>query len=102
MHELRVAMLLSLQRALWEQVTPDLRGVAASCIGSEDEGAITARFLYEGDVSVVERECTSLAETYCIADFPPSVKVQFQAVPHASRDLQPGEEWIYMRWEPER
>jgi hypothetical protein len=97
MRELRIDMLLPIQRALWEQVTPDLRGVAASCTGSDGEGKITARFLYEGDIGAVAGECVSLAETHCIADFPPSVTVRFHAVPHASRELQPGADSVRCR-----
>lgn len=94
-------MLLSVMGALWEQVTGDLRGVAISCQGSTEEGTIEARFLYEGEVGEVQAECASLAETHCIADFPPEVSVRFHAIPNASRDLLPGEQWVFLRWEPE-
>lgn len=94
-------MLLSMMRALWEQVTADLRGVAVSHQGSSERGTVEARFLYEGNVGEVQAERVSLAETYCIADFPPSVSVGFQAVPNATRDLLPGEQWVFLRWEPE-
>ena len=93
--------MLSMLRALWEQVTSDLRGVAVSCHGSFERGAIEARFLYEGGVGDVQAECVSLAETHCIADFPPEVSVTFRAVPSANRDLLPGEQWVFLRWEPE-
>ncbi|WP_188111451.1 hypothetical protein [Nocardioides antri] len=43
----------------------------------------------------------SLAETHCIADFPPAVSVAFHAVPNATRDLLTDEEWVFLRWEPE-
>lgn len=93
--------MLSLMRALWEQVTADLRGVAVAYEGSPERGCVRARFLYESDVGEVQADCTSLAESYCIADFPPAVSVMFFPVPNASRDLQPGEEWAFMRWEAE-
>ena len=99
MSDLRIEMLLSLQRALWEQVTADLRGVAVSCDGSLDEGTITARFLYEGAVGPQQAECVSLAEAYTIADFPPTVTVAFRPVPWSSLDLSPSEEWVYLRRE---
>ena len=92
----RVTVLLSMQRALWEQVTSNLRAVAVSLQGGQ---AVTARFLYDGPVGDVERECTSLAEAYCIADMPPDVPVAFSAVEQAARDLLPGEEWVYLRHE---
>ena len=98
---MRTDVLLSLQRALWEQVTGDLRGVTVSYQDSAQLGSIEGRFLYEGEVGDVQAECTSLAETYCIADFPPEVSVTFRAVPNASRDLLPGEQWVFLRHEPE-
>ncbi len=71
--------MLSMLRALWEQVTADLRGVAVTFRGSSEQGAIEARFLYEGEVGDVQAECVSMAETYCIADFPPEVSVAFRS-----------------------
>lgn len=98
--DLRISVLLSFQRALWDHVTPDLRGVAVSWSGETDyDASVRARFLFEGLVDDVRAECTSLAETYVLADFPPSASVQFDAVAHAERILLPGEEWVYLRWE---
>lgn len=97
----RVSLLLSMQRALWEQVTPKLRGVAVAMHGDEDQKSVQARFLYEGVAGETERECTSLAETHCIADMTPDVVVAFSVVEHASLDLLPGEEWVYLRHEPD-
>jgi hypothetical protein len=97
---MRTGVMLSMMRALWEQVTSDLRGVAVTYRGSVDRGSIGARFLYEAEVGDVQAECMSLAETYCIADFPPDVSVAFRAIPNANRELLPGEEWVFLRWEP--
>jgi hypothetical protein len=96
---MRSEVLLSINRALWEQVTPDLRGVAAWCEGTLSQGCVRAGFLYEGPVGELQAECTSLAESYCIADFPPQVTVRFEAVPHADLDVLDGEFWVYLRWE---
>lgn len=93
--------MLSMMRALWEQVTGDLRGVAVKFQGSVEQGSIEARFLYEGDIGDLQAECASLAETYCIADFPAEVSVRFRPIPNAKRDLLTGEEWVFLRWEPE-
>ncbi len=101
MADMTTDVILSMNRALWEQVTGDLRGVSVSHHGSLDEGSIEARFLYEGHVGDVQAECVSLAETYCIADFPPEVSVVFRAVPNATRDLLSGEQWVFLRWEPD-
>ena len=85
-----------MQRALWEQVTPNLRAVSVDLEGGQ---SVAARFLYDGPIGEVERECTLLAEAYCIADMPPDVRVTFRAVERAARNLLPGEEWVYMRRE---
>jgi hypothetical protein len=98
---MRTDVLLTIMRALWEQVPADLRAVAVSHQGSSEQGTIKARFLYEGDVGEVQAECVSLSEVYCIADFPPEVSVRFRAIPNANRDLLTGEHWVFLRWEPE-
>lgn len=98
---MRTDVALSMMRALWEQVTADLRGVAVSHAGSSRAGSIEARFLYEGEVSELHAECVSLAETYCLADFPDGVSVVFRAIPHAPRTLLPDEQWVFLRWEPD-
>jgi hypothetical protein len=98
--DMRTDVILSMNRALWEQVTSDLRGVAVAHRGSADHGSIEARFLYESQVGDVPAECVSMAETYCIADLPPGVSVTFRAVADASRELLPGEQWVFLRWEP--
>jgi hypothetical protein len=99
--DLRTAVLLSMQRALWEQVTPDLRGVAVAWSGELDgQAQITARFLYQAAVGEVQAECVSLTETYLLADFLEGTRTTFVAVAFAELDLQPNEEWVFRRWEP--
>jgi hypothetical protein len=71
--EFRVSVLLSLQRALWDLVGPNLRGVAATF----DYPVVTARFLFENDPTEEDLEDVSLAETHTIADFPEDVSVDF-------------------------
>lgn len=66
-------MLLSLQRALWEVVTPALRGVTVRF----DDSRITARFLFAEEPNAQDREDVSLAETFTIADFEEHVNVAF-------------------------
>lgn len=101
--DLRVHVLLSMQRAMWEAVTPDLRGVALALPDpAAGHGSLSARFLYEGEVGEFQRELTSLVETYVMADFPQipsSFFTDFQAVARAERQLLNGEEWVYLRWE---
>ena len=99
-HEFRISALLSMHRALWEMVTPDLRAVTIR-VGDD---LVRGRMIYEHDPDEDERELVSLVETYVIADFLPEVEVV--VVPDVVRppvrvDLLPGEEWIYRRYEPE-
>jgi hypothetical protein len=92
--------LLSMQRALWQIPTPELRGVV---IG-ERAGAVAADFLYDGEICDNQRELVALAESCFFADCPPETVVQFRAV--ATRapeplDMRGLEDWVYLRWEPE-
>lgn len=91
-----------MQRALWEHVTPDLRGVAVAWSGELDgEAQIIARFLYEGPVGEIQRECVSETEAYLLADFLDGTSTSFLAVEHAERTLVTSNEvWVYLRWEP--
>lgn len=95
------SVLLSMQRALWEQITPNLRGVTVSLRQVAGDQVIASRFLYEGTIGEVERECVSLAETYCIADFGPEVVVTFEPVENAAKELVDTEAWMYLRHEPD-
>lgn len=96
--EFRLKVLWSLQRGLWDEVTPNLRGVAVS----PTYPLIEATFIYEilGDE---EREIVAEVETLVYADFSPPVNAKFTAVmlPMSERrTLGPVEEWVYLRKEP--
>jgi hypothetical protein len=93
----RIEVLLSVQRALWDMVTPSLRGVAVKPAGP----LIEARLIYES-VTEEERMIAAEVEAYVVADFTPPVDVSFDAVAvsiSAPRELEPGEEWVYLRRE---
>lgn len=93
----RIEVLLSFQRALWEMVTPTLRGVAVR----PSYPLIEARFIYES-VGEDEWEIASEVESYVVADFLPPVDVRFEAVavgPAHRRVLAEGEWWVYLRRE---
>ncbi|WP_370246879.1 hypothetical protein [Nocardioides sp.] len=95
----RTEVLLSLQRALWDLVTPELRAVAVR----PSYPLIEARLLYEA-VGDEERQLAVEVESYVVADFLPPVDVRFTAVdipPSAQRELEAGEEWVYRRREGE-
>jgi hypothetical protein len=82
------------------RVTPELRGVAYLLKGS----SLCVRFLYADEPEEWIVEEVSCAETECIADFWP-LEVSY-VVEHLSvgqpRELQPGERWVYVRYEPPR
>ena len=97
--EFALDVLLSFQRALWNLVTPGLRGVAVS----PEYPKIGARFIYES-VDDDARETASDAEAYVAADFGSPVIVDFVAVavePGRPRALETGEQWVYLRREPD-
>lgn len=97
--DFRVDVLLSFQRALWDEVTGNLRGVAVR----PTSPVIEARFLYDTLPGEVEDEIVSEVETYVVADFNAPVDVRFRAE-HSpigtARTLEPGEEWVYLIREP--
>lgn len=95
--EMRIRVLLSMQRALWDMVTPDLRGVAVSW-GSD---WVRARFIYESDRSENE-ELVREIETEVLADFDEQLTTQFESVSAPApqpRLLRDGEAWVYLRRE---
>lgn len=93
----RVEVLLSLQRALWDMVTPSLRGVAMRLQYPLIEG----RLIFEA-VGEDERMIAAEVGSYVIADFAPPVDISFTAVaapPETARELSADEEWVYLRRE---
>lgn len=96
--DFRVSVLLAMQRALWDVVTPNLRGVAVRIA----PGHVEARFLLENEPTDEDLEGMSEAETAMMADVRHDVAVSFTAswVPNSlARDLEPSEEWVYLRKE---
>ena len=63
--ELRVRLLLSIQRALLGQVTPNIRVVTATMVSD----TITLRFIIDGEISDRSRQDLSVVATEVIADF---------------------------------
>ena len=75
--ELRPLVLLSLQKALLEMVTPDLRAVE---VWIEDR-SVRARFAYDGELTDDHREVVSEIEGLVVGDLPDDAKVEFEAAP---------------------
>ena len=97
---LRVEVLLSAQRALWEVPTPALRAVAVAW----DEQWLRPRFVYDAALSENEQESVSLFGTHLVADFVVHmVDERYEVLPWPQPlTLRPGEVWVYLRYEPDR
>ena len=92
------AVLLSINRAMWCMVTPELRSVSFA----SDVARVTARFVYDRPIDDRARELVSEMETEVIADLPRETAVEFTAehLPSTERPaLDPGERWVYLRYE---
>lgn len=95
--QMRVRVLMSIQRALLGMVTPSLRGVSVSW----DEHRIGARFVYDAD----DRENVEFVqeiETQVLADFGEDVVTDFavEVAPESTAPaLNESEVWVYLRRE---
>lgn len=97
MSSFRTEVLLSIQRALWDMVTPSLRGVAVRYTNL----LIEPRFIFEA-LTEEERMIAQEVGTYIIADFLPPTDIRVNMValaPGGPRSLEQGEEWVYLRRE---
>ena len=96
----RASLLLSLQRALWGEVHPQLR--QASIEADPEQKIVRLRFEYDGEPSEQVQESGSCAATEVIADFPPPWQLDEQHVSVAQPGkLSPLTYVAYRRWEPE-
>ncbi len=72
--EMRVKVLLITQRALLGHIGPAVRRIF--CRWTESE--IHVRVVLDGEISGIDAEAMSVAETEVIADFPPRTAVFFR------------------------
>lgn len=96
--DFRAQVLLSVQRALWGVITPDVRAVA---VGWGDH-VVHVRFVYDHPVGEEEDEVVADVETEVLADLEPDVMTVFTAAfddsPVVSRLPEEGW-WAYLRRE---
>lgn len=101
--EFRTQVLLSIQRALWDMVTPELRGVAVGWDKrTVDKRTVSATFLYDEPLSAEMWEIVREVETYVIADFDSTTATDFAAdyLPaDKPRQLEAEQWWAYLRRE---
>ena len=96
----RPRLLLSLQRALWGEVHPQLR--QASIEADPGRKIVRLRFEYDGEPSEQVRESGSCVATEVFADFPSPWQLDEQHVSVAQPGkLSPLARIAYRRWEPE-
>lgn len=93
---MRARVLLSLQRALLDAVTADLRAVAVRWTATQ----IDARFVYDHEDLVHRLEIVEEVETLVLADFDEQVETRFSAEGEpGDRELTigPNEAWAFLR-----
>lgn len=94
----RSTVLLSMQRALWDMISPDIRGIAVSWAPD----LVRARFVYDREVDEDAWETVREVETEVLADLVAGVRTEFTAefMPvEKPRDSRDGEYWVYRRRE---
>jgi hypothetical protein len=89
---------LSLQRALLDAVTPNLRGVVFSL----DQNILKISWFFDGPPSEDDRDRLSVVETEVVADCPADLQLASEVMAlDATQRLPdvPGR-WVYRRYEP--
>lgn len=86
----------SIQVALLDHITPNLRAVSVTC----KEKEIKLFFYYDNDPSEEERELANLSDTEFISDIPVSIRTDFEIV-HLPQPLPVPRQGmlVYMRYE---
>lgn len=96
-------VLFSVNRSLWDRVTPDLRGVSYLVT----DNSLSVRWFYAEAIDDRTRELVSQAETECLADLWPARQVSYSTehLPmQESRNIDwaSGEHWVFLRYEAHR
>lgn len=99
----RVEAILSISRALWGQVTPELRAV----FGQLGPKSLNVTMIFEGEITDDLREIASEVETYVIADYPDVFTITVDAVrldppPRSKTIIPPDADWSNIVWVYER
>lgn len=93
----RCEVLLSLQRALLGEVSPNLRAVTVSYTDS----SVQFEAYFDGEISDEDREAMSMVETEVMADFPSSHVITHEVKRLDAPALIPKDRtWAYYRKEP--
>jgi hypothetical protein len=96
--DFRSQVLLSVLRALWGMITPDIRAISVTWGG----GIVGAMFIYDHPVSEADWEVVREVETSVVADFGADVPTHFAAesIPRGGLPDVPKEGWwVYVRHE---
>jgi hypothetical protein len=96
MTEMRSFLGMSLQRALLDEVSAALRGVAVRY----HDGRVDLVFYVDGPVSEDDRESASIVETELLADLSPNYTVKTDIIQiDAPAPLPESDFWVYRRRE---
>ena len=95
--DLRVRVLLSLQRALLGAIVPSIRGITCSY----DDSEIKILCLFDGEYSDDDKEILECVSTEVVADFP-SHQIILDCIRHDNPELinpKVLSDWVYLRKE---
>lgn len=94
--EMRIRVILSVQRALLGEVSPALRGVTVGW----DEKRIAILCYYDRRISEEDREAMSCVETEVMADFPADLQIDLDVIQcDAPQEMKLLDVWVYCRRE---
>jgi hypothetical protein len=85
------AFLFSVQRALPDELSPALNGVAIDI----DEKTLYIRCFFQGPVSEPDREFMSYLRDAVWADFFPTIHVEMEALDADLAEAVPVDSWVY-------
>jgi hypothetical protein len=93
-HDLRSAIVLSVNRALLGEVFAEL--VAVACVVA-DERRFELVFCVDCPLSDALADAVSCIETEVVADFPADYAISHRIVASGHAELPPGGFWIFLR-----
>ena len=96
----RVSILLTVQKALWGEVTPNLRAVFIGWSDLTDDSSIKLYFVYDGEISDDDKDNGECVTAEVLAIFPDNdVAAEFLQIDYPNKIPALGNEGIYFRKE---
>lgn len=100
--EIRVKLAMSLMRALWGEITPDVRAVLARVV---EDNRFSIEFYMDGEIAERFLEAASNVEGEVMGDFSDSYEISHEVIRFDAPTKIPVDErcvLVYLRWEPSR